>query len=285
MIHMRAGTEDVCRQIQSTWIDERERLVHTWHKLTDPAKRALIADIREKVVSRGRILYGVIAPKGTSTHKKYRVVRKLVEKTSSELFDTSIVYDDLALPLLLDDILKHGGGGEVIPIGLQMEVENAIGDTEEVEQLLQKALNTGGNESTDSMNSHDSKENNDRRSGSVNSMAANRSINSIHSGFYPSGHSTAKMRPGPSRTIQDLTSSMVPFQGLPKPLHVELVLNLLVEFRNAFLVHFAILVFSELFDDQSKVQHKYEYTSDSETDIGAVTDIEDESDGSDPLYS
>ncbi|GBG34451.1 Hypothetical Protein FCC1311_106752 [Hondaea fermentalgiana] len=356
----RAGTESLSAELYESWVREKDRVVKTWLRLTDPGRRALIMNAREKVVSRARVLHAVVAPQNISAYNKNKIVRKLMEKCCFELFDINVVYDDKGLPNLVEDVLaKHGGGNE-IPVGLLVEINNtfeverrqhasssvsrtpsgiwnevgymlglhaevdevaavndnrsvgaplesdeeedeaanassASGESADQEQQsipetlaikLSSAGPSSGNESDDTFPLEDHTEtafdsNLDQKTieladkdGNTNSVLVNNnSVNSFQ-GYYSRNAKKNARRMSSSKSIRNILSFVS--EGLDMDMRRKLTTETLLALRSAFLVHFAILVFSELFDDEERVIHKYEY-SDCDTDAGdSATDIDDD---------
>mmetsp|Transcript_16288 Transcript_16288/g.28857 ORF Transcript_16288/g.28857 Transcript_16288/m.28857 type:complete len:315 (+) Transcript_16288:309-1253(+) len=264
----RAGTSDICATLLSSWQKEKSRIEETWSKMSDPARRAMIMNIRESVLLRAKILHNVVEPRALRSQQKAKAVRKLMEKVAFELFDTNIVYDNVELPRLVEDILTKRGGGPQVPFGLGLEVSQTF--DAQVRRFSKMSVNNSldAAESTSTSSKGSDEENSSQ-------MVNARSASSLQGYFSTDMSKTARHNNG-SRTIEKLLS-FIPEAGLDPATRKQLTLELLLEMRNAFLVHFAILVFSELFDDKDAVLHKYEYDSDSDTDVGfSDTDIEEE---------
>lgn len=383
----RAGTEELSADLYESWQREKERVVKTWLQLSDPGRRALIMNAREKVVSRARMLHSVVAPQNISAYNKNKIVRKLMEKCCHELFDINVVYDEKALPLLVEDVLSKHGGGNEIPVGLLMEVNNtfdiecyryaAISESSntgsaiwnevgnmlgfrsesdeqrspsspqnynsnmktttmmspssprgeafsssepesesnedvtapentassEMPSLLKVKVSNSSSDnlyststsrankfakSPSSANSSGSEEDrdddlsktteqkvieiHDAHGNPSNVLVDSQSVNSLQ-GYYSRNAKKNARRKSSSKSIRNILSFVS--EGLDIETRRKLTIETLLALRSAFLVHFAILVFSELFDDTDRVIHKYEY-SDSDTDVAdSATDIEE----------
>ncbi len=299
-----AGTHDVCSQLLGSWESEGDRIRETWKKLSDPARRALIMNARERVINRARMLYSLVAcSKKKNAQAKSRLVRRLMEKVAYELYDTSIVYGDDSLPDFIPQVLEKHGGGDQIPFGLLFEVNRAFehecrkwslsqADSENISDLIETKTsevqsqhdNSGSDSDESSTISRSPASSISSTGGSSPVLVNSRSVNSLQ-GYYSHSASQREKRKSPSYSIRSLLS-FVP-RGLDPVTRKALTLEFLLEMRNAFLVHFAILVFSELFDESTEVIYKYEYNSDSDTDIdGNETDYDEEEEEDDrSIYS
>mmetsp|Transcript_9379 Transcript_9379/g.15303 ORF Transcript_9379/g.15303 Transcript_9379/m.15303 type:complete len:324 (-) Transcript_9379:144-1115(-) len=264
---VRSGTEDICSNLYSSWKAEKSRIISTWKELSLPARRAMIMDIREKVVHRARILHSVVARGASGSRNKTRVVRKLMEKCAFELFDTSVVYGDDSLPRLVEDILRSHGGGEDVPFGLLLDV-NATFCVSPKKQSTDERSPVSDSDSEDQSVKTPTKQ-----------LSPGRSPNSLQ-GYYSTNESHLSRRHRSSHTIQNLLS-FVPSSDMTLANRRKLTLELLMLMRHSFLVHFSVLVFSELFDAKQAL-YRYEYDSNSETDVGfSDTDLEEQSEDDD----
>lgn len=256
----RAGTELVCAQLHRTWESHFDQIVIAWDGLTLPARRCMVQNMREKVIKRARALHRIVVKDKSRRrlpHKeKERIVSKLMEKICSELFDTDVLYNDHNLLSVLGNILECGGGSECPPL-VVAEVYHSFDVTEE---SIKRSRSTNHVQNNSSLNKHGQTQR------SVEDMRWLR-------------------RQESSACVVDLLSF------LPQEMELEarkaLTIKLVSEMRNAFLVHFAVLVFGELIDDYDSVVRKYEYGSESETECATSetdwsdSDVEDESEGVD----
>ena len=319
-----------------------------WKALSDPAKRALVTEVREKVVQRAKNLHSVIAPRALSSSSKAKAVRRLMEKTAFELFDINVVYDDAGLILLVEDIFMVKGGGPEPPFGLLLELDQSFPGSKKRFSTFSLAsyattqgedadIRRNGNDGVESLDCNVKKDMETEQqswgnassgsnsgenlvgiesaaSDSVGDAAGNtisslqeedfaplkpatppipstpvdqlrrssRSLNSLQGYFNTADQVRTARIHGGSRTIASLLHFM-PDSALDLQDRKQLTLELLMEMRHAFLTHFAVLIFSELFDEKDKVAYKFEYCSDSDTDDAAtdteVDEDEDEEDG------
>jgi hypothetical protein len=382
---LRAGADEICSTVLQSWTQERARIVRTWESLSDPARRGLVMSNREKVVRRARVLHSVIAPRALNAQQQSRAVRTLMEKVSFELFDTNVLYDNAAMPTLIEDILQQRGGGPEVPFGLALEVERTFSD--EVRRFSSAYLSNDNSEHSVGGAGSDvdskagegvggpalllrnlSKESNssagsspsvgldldapqqphkgpangglgldldalqrqasaalaaasvvttgsssslsssgtgataaarrpsalllathayaqsepasrlpspvlEGRSPSGSGLVNSRSASSLQGYYHATNVAARSRRNSGSRTIHTLLA-FIPNSGMDPISRKELTVELLLEMRNAFLVHFAVLMVSELYDDQAVVKDKYE--SDMDTDVQSETDQEEE---------
>ncbi len=111
------------------------------------------------------------------------------------------------------------------------------------------------------------------RSPSGSGLVNSRSASSLQGYYHATNAAARSRRNSGSRTIHTLLA-FIPHSGMDPISRKELTVELLLEMRNAFLVHFAVLMVSELYDDQIAVKDKYE--SDMDTDVQSETDQEEE---------
>jgi hypothetical protein len=248
----RAGTELVCAQLHRTWDSHFDQILEAWDGLTLPARRCMVQNMREMVIKRARVLHRiVVVDKGARRHshkEKERIVSKLMEKIVSELFDTDVLYTDQKLLKLLGSILETGGGSECPPL-VVAEVYHSFDITEE-------------------------------------SMKRSQSTNHLQKSLSADGSKQRSLEDMRWLRRQESSACVVDLLSfLPRELEMEsrkaLTIKLVTEMRNAFLVHFAVLMFGELIDDYDSVVHKYEYGSESETECHTSetewSDIEEDS--------
>jgi hypothetical protein len=111
------------------------------------------------------------------------------------------------------------------------------------------------------------------RSPSGSGLVNSRSASSLQGYYHTTNAAARSRRNSGSRTIHTLLA-FIPNSGMDPISRKELTVELLLEMRNAFLVHFAVLMVSELYDEQIAVKDKYE--SDMDTDVQSETDQEED---------